>query len=62
MIMAGGGGVFGALAHGGIQSQSRLMGYSPNEISEQKKPLVDPADESAEYLEAYVKRNVPKEE
>ena len=45
-----------------IQSQSRLMGYSPNEISEQKKPLVDPADESAEYLEAYVKRNVPKEE
>ena len=37
MILAGAVGFFGATAHGMIQAQSRLMGYSPNAVSEMKK-------------------------
>ena len=37
MILAGCVGFTGAMAHGVIQAQSRLMGYSPNAVSEQKK-------------------------
>ena len=97
MILAGAVGFFGATAHGMIQAQSRLMGYSPNAVSEMQKvrlplrhatkrahaqpssPLcrycrgsqtgfawsqsvVDPNDESMDYLKQYATRFVPRQE
>jgi len=60
MVFAGAVGFTGALCHGAIQAQSRLMGYSPNDISDTQKPLltVDDEDVSA-YLKSYARRSPP---